>query len=87
MAPTFLPNGYHDSESKKFQNYLKSWLTKNFVARKLNQGSNSWMILSYLMLKANHLITEKIRTSEATEQISKRIVILKAGFHFWIDDS
>lgn len=74
MAPTFLPRGYQLSESKKFQNSLKSLLTRNLVALKLNQGSNSWMIDSYL-------ITEKTRTSVATEQISSRIVIRMAGFH------
>jgi hypothetical protein len=79
VAPTFLPSGYQLSESKKFQNSLKSWLTRNLVARKLNHGSNSWMIDSYRT-------TLKIRTRLATEQISSRIVIRIAGFHLLIDD-
>lgn len=80
MAPTFLPSGYQLSESKKFQNSLKSLLTRNLVARKLNQGSNSWMMDSYL-------ITENTRTSVATEQISSRMVMRIAGFHLFTEES
>lgn len=80
MAPTFLPSGYHDSESKKFQNSLKLLLTRNLVALKLNQGSNSWMIDSYL-------ITENTLTSVATEQIRSRMVMRIAGFHLFTGES
>lgn len=50
------------------------------MALKLNHGSNSWMIDSYLM-------TEKILTSVATEQISSKMVILMAGFHLLTGES
>jgi hypothetical protein len=44
VDPTSLPSGYQLSESKKFQNSLKLLATRNLVARKLNHGSNSWII-------------------------------------------
>ena len=50
------------------------------MALKLNQGSNSWMIDSYLM-------TEKILTSVATEQMSSKMVMRMAGFHLLTGES
>ena len=50
------------------------------MALKLNQGSNSWMIDSYL-------ITENTLTSVATEQIRSKIVMRMAGFHLFTGES
>ena len=68
VPPTIRPSGYQDRESNQFQNLYEPWSTSTRVLRKLNHGSNSWMILSYLS-------TENNRIENDTKQIKVNIIV------------
>lgn len=72
VFPTYLPMGYHDSESNQYWNSFIPFSSKYFVALKLNQGSNSWMMASYF-------ITEKILIVNDITEIKMRQKAVRAG--------
>ena len=86
VPPATRPRGYHERSSNQFQKDSNDVLTKCFEARKLNQGSNSWMIDSNLnkldkllneVGRGIYRMTEKRREEIAAPAIVARIRTLR----------
>lgn len=75
VPPVTLPRGYQVLSSNQFKNELKLLDTRYLVALKLNQGSNSWIMLS-------NRITEKSLDEMAAPAMVMKIIPFSSNLMF-----